>query len=26
LLRKQPSIRLVTRSVPGLCTPRVVMK
>ena len=26
LSRKQPSIRLVTRSVSGLCTPRVVMQ
>ena len=26
LSRKQPSMRLVTRSVPGLCTPRVVMQ
>ena len=24
--RKQPSVRLVTRSVPALCTPRVVMQ
>src|SRR6185437_9902557 len=26
LSRKQPSMRLVTRSVSGLCTPRVVMQ